>query len=206
MSSEEKLVYEKERFRNFYLKHRRRIIDRSVKWWKNNRIRHRETGRLRHKRKWENNLQYRIKLLFRHRLKEAIRRQKSGKNVQRSTSIKYAGCSMEDYIKHIESQFYSDMSWENYGKRWHIDHIIPCELFDFQVEADILNCFHYSNCFPLLATVNVVKNDFLMDGVRAKNLSPEEKRKYISVYFNADNTLKPEIARQITCHWKNYVV
>ena len=39
------------------------------------------------------------------------------------------GCTREDLIKHIESQFDSNMNWSNRAIYWNIDHIIPVSYF-----------------------------------------------------------------------------
>lgn len=46
-----------------------------------------------------------------------------------NTIARIVGYSREDLRQHIERQFDSGMSWENYGD-WHIDHIVPKNLFD----------------------------------------------------------------------------
>ena len=40
-------------------------------------------------------------------------------------SKKYVGCGIHELVEHIEKQFKPNMSWENYGTLWHIDHKIP---------------------------------------------------------------------------------
>jgi hypothetical protein len=79
-------------------------------------------------------------------------------------SLKLIGCSKEDLKTHLESQFKEGMSWENYGRwrvgepmKWHIDHIIPCNTFDFTKEEDQRKCFHYTNLQPLWANENLSK-------------------------------------------------
>lgn len=75
------------------------------------------------------------------------------------STLKLLGCSVEDFKFHLEKQFYSDISWDNYGLRWHIDHIIPCAAYDLSIEEDQRKCFHYTNMRPLLAEENLSKND-----------------------------------------------
>ena len=41
------------------------------------------------------------------------------------------------------------MSWENYGKKWHIDHIIPLASFDLTNRQQFLQACHYINLQPL---------------------------------------------------------
>ena len=79
------------------------------------------------------------------------------KGITKSASTQeLIGCSIEYLIKHIESQFESWMSWDNYGK-WHIDHILPCAIFDLSDEKDQKACFHYTNLRPLEASQNIRK-------------------------------------------------
>lgn len=56
------------------------------------------------------------------------------------------GCTIRQLILHLEAQFNSRMTWQNYGK-WEIDHIVPCSYFRLPEEQD--KCFHFSNLRPL---------------------------------------------------------
>jgi hypothetical protein len=74
------------------------------------------------------------------------------------------GCSKDEFIKHIESQFVGGMNWDNYGKRdlgksWQIDHIIPCSSFDLTKEEEQKKCFHYTNLQPLWWVDNLKKSN-----------------------------------------------
>lgn len=72
-------------------------------------------------------------------------------------TMNLVGCTIDDLLKHLESQFTDGMTWENYGK-WHIDHIIPCASFDFSVRGEQLKCFNYLNLQPLWAEENIKKS------------------------------------------------
>lgn len=95
------------------------------------------------------------------RMIENIRRRTravlKGENKSDST-INLIGCSREQLIKHIESMFDENMSWDNYGS-WHIDHIKPCSLFDLSDEKQQKECFHYTNLQPLWAKDNLRKSN-----------------------------------------------
>ena len=67
------------------------------------------------------------------------------------------GCTFEEFKDHIESQWESWMTWENYGnpkdgiyepnKTWDIDHNIPsCSA---TTEEEIIRLNHYTNLKPL---------------------------------------------------------
>jgi len=70
--------------------------------------------------------------------------------------MELVGCSIEELMKHIESQFTDGMSWENQGE-WHIDHVRPCASFDLTDEQQQRECFHYTNLQPLWAEDNLRK-------------------------------------------------
>lgn len=73
-------------------------------------------------------------------------------------TLELVGCSAEELMHHIESQFRQGMSWNNKGK-WHIDHIRPCASFDLTDPAQQKECFHWSNLRPIWARRNWKKHD-----------------------------------------------
>lgn len=76
------------------------------------------------------------------------------------------GCSLDHFIKHLESQFAPEMSWTNYGSYWSIDHIRPCASFDLTDESQQRECFNWRNCQPLTIPENSAKRD-RYDGEKA---------------------------------------
>jgi hypothetical protein len=73
----------------------------------------------------------------------------------------------EYFIIHIERQFESWMTWDNYGKYngefrygWDIDHIIP--ISSVKNKEEIININHYTNLQPLCSKINrEIKKDKL---------------------------------------------
>jgi 5-methylcytosine-specific restriction endonuclease McrA len=65
--------------------------------------------------------------------------------------------SITDLKKHLEKQFDKYMSWNNYGKYWHIDHIIPHSLFQYTSMEDqsFKDCWALNNLRPLEAKQNL---------------------------------------------------
>jgi hypothetical protein len=53
------------------------------------------------------------------------------------------------------------MTFENYGKLWHIDHTVPCSKFDLKDSEERMKCFHWTNLKPMLAHENRSKNNTL---------------------------------------------
>ncbi|MFA6572185.1 MAG: hypothetical protein WCT77_13235, partial [Bacteroidota bacterium] len=71
------------------------------------------------------------------------------------------GCSAEKLQYHLQSRFTSEMTWQNYGSFWHIDHIHACSHFDLTDPEQQKICFHYSNLQPLSAIDNMRKSNQL---------------------------------------------
>lgn len=69
------------------------------------------------------------------------------------------GFTVDQLKAHLEKQFTPDMSWENYGSYWSIDHIIPIAAFNFATPEDIdfKRCWALKNLRPLEAKENMSK-------------------------------------------------
>ena len=84
---------------------------------------------------------------------------REGGYTKRSRTYIILGCNFDDLKKHLESQWESWMSWDNYGKYdgyyntgWDIDHIIPTS--SAKTEEELLNLNHYTNLQPLCSYIN----------------------------------------------------
>lgn len=74
---------------------------------------------------------------------------------------KLLGCDYEMLKQWLEFQFDSEMTHENHGSMWHIDHVIPCACFDLEKSNQQEMCFHWTNIQPLEASKNMIKRDTL---------------------------------------------
>ena len=79
------------------------------------------------------------------------------------------GCSYEEFKMWLTEKFLPEMSWENHGVVWEIDHIIPCSKFDLTVEENIFKCFHYTNHQPLFKTTEIAKSFGYTDQIGNRN-------------------------------------
>lgn len=107
------------------------------------------------KKKHANDPKYRISKNLRHRIWLAI---KTNPKHHRMNDI--IGCSKEELMVHLESQWKDGMNWSNYGKgtgKWEIDHIVPCASYNMALSEDQAKCFHFSNLQPMWGTENIVK-------------------------------------------------
>jgi len=120
-------------------------------------------------KEWENNWtkiqrqtnpQWKLKQVLRCRYLDALKRHTSGGRVNKHHSaIKLIGCSIDFYKQYLEQQFKPDMTWENHGVLWEIDHIKPCASFDLTNITQQHECFIYTNTQPLYYSENRSKGD-----------------------------------------------
>lgn len=91
------------------------------------------------------------------RLKENIRTRiylsLQGKN-KSDVTFKLLGCSIKDYKLYLESKFDENMSWDNYGTYWEIDHIKCLYKFDLTQPTQQMEAFNFTNTQPLEITEN----------------------------------------------------
>ena len=64
--------------------------------------------------------------------------------------------NLEQLKQHLESQFTPEMSWDNYGSYWEIDHIIPQNTFNIASpeDSDFQICWSLANLRPFEKSLN----------------------------------------------------
>ena len=104
--------------------------------------------RKRSKERYHSDLEYRLIIV----LRSQIRRGLLSKNKYKKIEI--LGCSIKEWVVHLEQQFDEHTSWDNYGRDgyWEIDHIIPISKG---------GSFHYTNTQPLSIEENQKKGNRL---------------------------------------------
>ncbi len=108
--------------------------------------------------RWATDIPFRLKEILRKRLRQAVKRCNTTKS---ANTMELVGCDAPFLKRHLEKQFTKGMTWDNYGKFWHIDHIVPCSKFDLQRADEQRRCFHYSNLQPLPTKTNLSKGGSL---------------------------------------------
>ena len=151
-----KKEYNKTYAKSYYVKNKFVILDRIKKHNK-------ETNYYNNYRRdrYKNDLGYRNKCLLRTMLYDAF----SNKGFIKNNKIdNILGCSIKEYMLHIENQFEEWMNWENQGKytgnyneTWQIDHIIP--ISSANSEEEIIKLNHYTNLRPLCSRKNIEKSN-----------------------------------------------
>lgn len=99
--------------------------------------------------KYNKDINYKLGRLIRNRLWYLIKSKSN--NVK---AIKEIGCSYEELIEHIESNFIHNMNWNNYGVLWELDHIQPLSKFNLENKTQFNEASHYTNIRPLYVSEN----------------------------------------------------
>ena len=110
---------------------------------------------LRWKRANKNNPKFKLPVLLRKRLNDALRN-----NYKSGSAVRDLGCTIDELKSYLESKFLPGMTWDNWTiDGWHIDHIKPLSSFDLSDRKQMLEACHYTNLQPLWATDNLSKGD-----------------------------------------------
>ena len=122
--------YLKEYHKNYFQENKKEIYQ----YWKHRR---------------DTDIEHRISKTIRTRIWNAIQ---DFNLTKKDKTLEILGCSIKDYLLHLEQQFDKGMNWDNYGIYWEIDHIIPVSKG---------GSFHYTNTQPLTISENRTKKDNL---------------------------------------------
>jgi len=159
-----------------------KINKRSRLWYKNNK----NKVMKRMNNRFHSDINYKLILNCRRYVNQKIRQNIVVAKKQYKT-LELLGCTIEELKKHLEDRFENGMSWENYGANgWHIDHVIPCSLFDFSDSEQQQKCFHYKNLSPMWAKENISKGNKIQN----KNIQFEKSAEGSSVLINGHKITK----------------
>lgn len=100
-------------------------------------------------KKRQTDIQYKIKCSLRERIRKALKN-----NFEKGKTIELLGCSIKEYIAYLEKQFNKNMTWENYGVYWEIDHIVQLHTFDLTNTELQKQAFNFKNTRPLTISEN----------------------------------------------------
>lgn len=109
---------------------------------------------------------------LRTRIGTVLRRQAGAKKTLHTEEL--IGCSIQALVLHLQSQFTDGMTLEDLmSDQIHVDHVVPCALFDLTKVENQLACFNFRNLKPMWAKDNRAKSDFIEHNgkqVRAREL------------------------------------
>jgi hypothetical protein len=132
-------------------------------WAAQNKDHRRQYRRAYKTKRLREDIQFWLSHAIRTRLNIAIRNGfKSG------SAVTLLGCSIQEFKKHLESQFSPGMTWKNRGiDGWHIDHIWPLSAFDLSDPQQLAVACNYKNMQPLWEAENLKKKDKVPEGFAA---------------------------------------
>lgn len=160
----------KENARRWYFEHSDKVKERANQWSAKNPEKKRDSVK-----RWAHKNPQKVAAIA-HRTRSKMRSTPRGKlNANMSCSICLdlqrgvkAGRHWEDLVgytvdqlkRHLENKFQLGMTWDNYGKYWHVDHKIPVSAFNFETpeDLDFKKCWSLKNLQPLEAIQNKRKN------------------------------------------------
>lgn len=96
---------------------------------------------------------FQLSELLRTRINKALKT-----NTSSATAQRYINCDIEHLKMWLEFQFDKDMSWDNLGQYWEIDHILPIAQFKLSNDVDKEVCFNWTNLQPLKKEENKQKS------------------------------------------------
>ncbi len=139
--------------RQYYQDNKEKLVEMSREYRRIHKPELNEKSRQYKKKRRNTDTSYKILIRLRSRLYKAIRGQDKS-----ATTRELIGCSIEDLLKHLESKFTEEMSWDKLSEI-HIDHIRPCASFDLTDSKQQSECFNFMNLQPLWAKDNYKKGD-----------------------------------------------
>jgi hypothetical protein len=137
--------------RRWYRDNKEKFLESDKAWRSRNIERVRERGRLYCQNKRLYDKSFCIAKRLRVRLRKLVKYNRSG-------IWELSGCSREELVAHLESQFQPGMTWDNIHE-WHIDHIVPLSAFDLTDQEQLKKACHYTNLQPLWAKDNLTKSN-----------------------------------------------
>jgi hypothetical protein len=130
-----------------------KVRDCQRKWDVRNREKRREYSR-KGGAKNRSTIQGRINNNLSSEINKTLRGKKNGRHWE--TIVGFTAGQLKE---HLEKKFRRGMSWDNYGKVWHIDHKIPICAFNYETPEDIdfKRCWSLKNLQPLEKSKNQSK-------------------------------------------------
>ena len=134
---------------------------------KRRRLRDTQKAIISNKSRRKSDIVFRLKCNLRGRISNAMNHYiKKGKTrIKAGSTVKDLGCGMLELKTHLENQFETGMSWNNYGNKagqWSIDHIFPISKADLTDRKEFLKVAHYTNLRPMWHVDNVKKGNKLL--------------------------------------------
>lgn len=130
----------------------------------------------RRRERYATNPSFRLRIVLAQRINGVFR---GNGNKAESTEC-LTGIPFKRFQEWIEYQLKDDMTWDNYGDEWEIDHVIPISSFDLTDLDQQKECFNWKNQAPLYITENRSKKDKIISSIKKKHDSVVVKFKKLN--------------------------
>jgi hypothetical protein len=136
-----------------YFENKEKYFECNTKWREKNKDKINNYAKQYNKQRYDNDVNYKISEVLRSRFWQAV-----NNNSKTVSVVKLVGISIPHLKDYLKSKFKKGMAWDNYGKIWEIDHILPCSSFNLSKSEEQEKCFHFSNLQPLFKTTKISKS------------------------------------------------
>lgn len=152
----------REKQRNYYFENRDSQLDWHKKYYRKNKESIRERKNEWRREKLATDGVMRLRYSFSRRFRQCLKRKNLSK--ERKNVFEHLDYNLGELREHLERQFYNEMSWDNYGENWEIDHRWPATKFDYKTVTDesFRWCWSLENLQPLDPKTNLIKSDRLI--------------------------------------------
>ena len=161
----------RDRIKNYYLENRDKLIKNQKLYDNENHDKIRRYRCEYYENRREKDLNFKLVGNLRSRTSMAFKAQ----NVRKTNkTFDLLGCSHLFFQRWIIHQLYGNMTVENYGSVWQIDHCLPIVSFNLLDENDMKKCFNWVNLRPMYSNENNFKKAkidhylYLMQEIKAK--------------------------------------
>lgn len=157
LAEDNKKYYEKnkkiisEYYKNHYIQNKDTYSENNRKWRDENK----EVINQKANDRFANNPIAKLKKVCRTRIYNVL------KGKSNDATLKLIDCQPEFLLSWLQYNFKDSMNFENHGSFWHIDHVIPCSLFNLAENEEIDHCFRWTNLQPLEGSKNTSKQNKL---------------------------------------------
>lgn len=138
-------------YKTYYNENKEKLIQKSRNWNLNNSEKY-YTNKKNYRNKHKDEIDFRIKENLGCRLRTLIKK-------NNFKFIDFLACDLNYLKQWLEFNFKANMTWENYGVFWHIDHITPCAYYKNKSIEEQYSCWNWKNLAPLEAKENASKSN-----------------------------------------------
>lgn len=140
--------------KNYYLDNK----DKYIKNYKNNKEKKLLKQKILQDNRRKNDPKFKLKCNIAGCFIMALKRNSA---IKRKPFFEYTGIAYADYITYFENNFPAEFAEITVKGKYHIDHIIPCAVYDFNNAEHIKLCWQPENLRIIPAKENLEKNDKL---------------------------------------------